>query len=325
MIHLRDLADPSVSNNTAVIQDAMNKAATQGVPLFLDAGQWRHTGLTVPSGLTMLGAGVASELYNTSASIALDATGASDFKLRDFAMRGTATVSNTYAYPTVSQTGTGIKVSGSSRFVISNIRMTLMGTAIQYEANGNWGAKGRFIDLDIDFVYRAVWATNSGEYAVFRGIHVDKSTFGIHVDSGNNIFSECQVVRSGVAVKLNGGTNNGHGQFVNCTFNHNNYNLDIFEAVTLGETFIGCHFIGDISGGNSGQLRITNSKGITLLGCHIGSDVTITGGASSGMNLIADCYMREELPGYTAPALVSGGQCLLKNNYKSTGLVTWNN
>lgn len=323
-IHLRDLADPSATNNTTVIQDAMTKAAAQGVPLFIDSGQWKHTGLTIPSGLTMIGAGRSSELYNTASSIALNATSASNFILKDFALRGTATVDNSLAYPTVSQTGTGIKCSASENFNVDGLYMTLIGTGIDYEANPDWGSKGRFSNIDMDFMYRAVWATASGEYGLFHSINVDKSTFGLWDDSGNNIYSNCQVVRSGVACKVNGGTNNGHGQFIGCTFNHNNYNLDVYDAVTLGMTFSGCHFIGDLAGGGTNaKLRIANSKGITITGGQIGSNITIMGGTSQGQNMIANNYFRSDI--VSAPVYVSGGVCLMKNNYDAAGLVAWNN
>lgn len=328
MIHLRDLVDVSLANNTVAIQDAMNKAAAQGVPLFVDAGQWKHTGLVVPSGLTMIGAGRVSEFYNTANNAHFDATSKTGFVLRDFAIRGNAAVDNTYAYPTVTNTGTGLKVSASSGFDVANLYITRVGVGIDYQANANWGAKGRFSNIDIDYVYKAVHTSASGEYANFHSILVDKSTFGLHIDSGNNIFSNCQVVRSGVALKLSGGTNNGHGQIVGCTFNHNNYNMDAYDAVSLGETIVGCHFIADIaSPGSSGKLRITNSRGITLVGCQIGSNVTIDGGTGTqdGQNMIANCYIRDDITGWANPTYPNGGVALMKNNYNAAGLVAWNN
>lgn len=328
MIHLSDLADPAASNNTTVIQDAMNKAAANKVPLLITAGQWKHTGLVIPSGLFMMGYGKTSELYNTANSIALDASSKIDFELRDFMMRGVATVDNTLAYPTVSNTGTGLKVSAADGFNVRNVIMTNIGTGIDYQANGNWGAKGRFVDVNIDYAYKGIYTYNSGEYANFSNVMIDRSTFGFHVDSGNNNFSQCQVTRSGIAVKLSGGTNNGHGQFTSCTFNHNNYALDAYEAVSVGETFLGCHFIGDVTNpGNGSKIRIYNSKGINLVGCHIGANITIDGGSGTqnGANMIANSLIRTELANYAAPVILNSGVGLFKNNFAFTGMWASNN
>lgn len=328
MIHLDDLADVTNTNNTAVIQDAMNKAAANKVPLVIDAGQWKHTGLVVPSGLFMMGYGKSSELFNTASSIALDASSKIDFELRDFMMRGVATVDNTLAYPTVSNTGTGLKVSAADGFNVRNIIMTNIGTGVDYQANGNWGAKGRFIDLNLDYCYKGVYTYNSGEYANFTNVMVDRSTFGFHVDSGNNNFAQCQVTRSGIAIKLSGGSNNGHGQFIGGTFNHNNYALDAYEAVSVGETFVGCHFIGDVTNpGNGSKLRIYNSKGLNFVGCHIGANITIDGGSGTQNNghMFANNLIRTDLPNYAAPVLSNGGIGYFKNNFTLSGMWASNN
>jgi hypothetical protein len=327
LIHLHDFADPSTSNNTTIIQDLMNKAVVMNTPLFIDSGQWKHTGLTIPTGLVMLGNGKSSELYNTSATTHLDCTGKIDFVLRDFGMRGTATVDNSLAYPTVSNTGTAIKLSACDGFDVSNIFMTNIGTGIDYQANGNFGAKGRFYNIDMEYMYKGIYTSNSGEYATFHSVNMDKVTFGIHSDSGNNMYDACQVVRSGVAVKLTGGTNNGHGQMTGCTFNHNNYAIDTAD-ISLGETFSGCHFIGDVTTpGNAGRIRLINSKGINFVGCQIGCNITIDGGTGTqnGQNAINSSVIRVELPNYVAPSILNGGLGSFKNNSTLSGMWASNN
>lgn len=315
------------ANNTAAIQDAINYAAASGDTVFVPPGVWKHTGLVGASLVRIVGAGRASVLQNTANSVALDFTGKNGFAVRDLSLLGVATVSNTYAYPTVSQTGTAIKISGAYGFKISDLKISYVGTGIDYQASPSWGQKGRFSDIDFEYVYKAVYTYNSGEYATFSNIHIDKSTFGIHVDSGNNVFIGAQVTRSGVAVKLSGGTNNGHGQFIGGTFNHNNYNLDVWDAVGLGESFVGCHFIAGLSGSNAGILRIVNSKGIVITGGQIGSNVVIDGGAGTvnGANMIANNYMRTDLTGYALPSISNGGVGLIKNNFDAAGMWAGNN
>lgn len=331
---LADCVDPrslgavnGAANNTAPLQAAINYASANGATVCLPAGTWRHTGLSGASNLHIRGEGKESILLNTSSSVALDFTGDSNFTVSNLSMQGVASVTSSSPYPTVTNTGTALKISGAYGFKVSDLKISYVGTGIDYQANPSWGQQGRFADIDFEYVYKAVYTYNSGEYATFSNIHIDLSTFGIHVDSGNNVFIGAQVVRSGVAVKLSGGTNNGHGQFIGGTFNHNNYNLDVWDAVGLGESFVGCHFIAGLSGSNSGILRIMNSKGIVITGGQIGSNIIIDGGAgtASGANMIANNYIRTDLTGYAAPTISNGGVGLIKNNFDSVGLWSGNN
>lgn len=328
VIDIADLgASEANADNTAIIQNAVNQASVSGEPVRIPRGVFKHTGLVGKSNVKIYGEGPASVLFNTSATVALDLTGTTGAEVFDLALKGTATVLSSGNYPTMSQTGVAVKVSNASKFILSNLKISYVGTGVDYSQSANWGAKGHFSNIDIEYAYKAVYTYSGGEYGHFDGVHVDSSTFGFHVDSGNNVFIGAQVVRSGVAVKISGGANNGHGSFIGGTFNHNNYNLDVWDSVSLGESFVGCNFIGDGSGGNSGQIRIMNSRGITITGGQIGSNITIDGGSGTqnGPNLIAGNYIRTDLPGYAPPAVTNGGVGLFKNNYSPSGMWVANN
>ena len=316
------------ANNTVPLQAAFNYGAANSVAVCIPVGTWKHTGLVGASNLRIAGEGKETILLNTGSGTAIDFTGANNFSVSNLSLQGVATVITATPYPTMTQTGTAIRVSGSYGFKISDLKISYVGTGIDYQANPSWGQKGRFSDIDFSFVYKAVWTSNAGEYANFTNLQVDQSTFGVHVDSGNNIFTGVQVTRSGVGVKLSGGSNNGHGQFIGSTFNHDNYALDAYEAVSLGETFVGCHFVGDITNpGNAGRIRIYNSKGIAIIGGHIGANITIDGGSGTqiGPNMIAHALIRTELPGYVAPQVVNGGIGLFKDNFTLAGIFGGNN
>lgn len=318
----------NATDNTANLQAAITKASSSGAPLCVPSGVFRHTGLLWGDGVTMRGVGTRSVLQCISAGTGIDCTGKADWRIQDILMRGIASVTEG-TYPTVGNIGVGIKINGCTNWRLRDVGVNRFGSGIQYENSPNWGAKGTATDIDLSECFKGILTQSSGEYGTFSA-RLDRCTFGIHVDSGNNTFMGCQVVRSGVAIKLSGGVNNAHGQFIGGHFNHSNYNLEINDAVSLGETFVGCHFIGDAIGGNAGTIRIKNSRGITLANCQIGANIIVDGlpeGASpnvNGTNMMMGCYVRT-LPGSIAPAISNGGVLLCKLNYTDVGLWAYNN
>ena len=137
------------------------------------------------------------------------------------------------------------------------------------------------------------------EYHRFTNIQIDKCTYGLINNGGNNCFYNCGFSgnRTGILMDNaeNQSPNSAHGSFVGCTVNHSGKNTG--EAVRImgirsGEVFSACQFF-------YGKIVVENSSGVHFNACNFGSDVTLTvdgEGQRAGMTLFSVCVFRSELP-----------------------------
>ena len=141
---------------------------------------------------------------------------------------------------------------------------------------------------------------------------------GVRNNGGNNLFSNCGINGNNIglvmdATEVADATNNSHGTFSGCTFNHstdwNNTTLTAIQmnGMTSGEVFSGCHIA-------YGAISIVDSRGIHFADCNFLSStpITVTG---TYMTLFSDCvfYSTQESP------ITGGGNVILTNCYNRSG------
>ena len=119
------------------------------------------------------------------------------------------------------------------------------------------------------------------EYCTFTNCYGYKGQIGVQLIGGNNIFTGCMFTYNWINCQLMPGSNQQHGGFVGCSFNHANaYGLDALNVV-YGEVFTGCFFW-------YAPIRLRNCVGVGITNSQIvSSPVTIEGG---GVNWIDDNY-----------------------------------
>lgn len=318
---------PEVDNPTG-IQAAMDAAAAAKLPLYVPPQRFYSSSqLLIRNNLHIIGAPTAA-IWPVANIVLFKADTVDNWSIKGISSEGFCSPDYSTHYPTIPDNGQGfLREITCNRFEVSGIKLKrFAGTGIQHEGTYGWDMKGVFERIWMTEMFRGVKCHNIGEYTNFDRILISKSTFGIEVDSGNNIFTGCQVTHSGAAFKLTGGTNNAHGQCIGCTFNHNNWNL-VAQDVTLGQTFSGCHFNGTIiDGWVTGRIGIYNSRGIHLIGGHLGSNVTVDGtGSISGQNTIQGMYVRTDHSDMVAPTITNGGLMKYLGNTTPSGMYAYNN
>ena len=116
------------------------------------------------------------------------------------------------------------------------------------------------------------------------------TSIGVEMSAGNVCFVGGNVTdnQAGVNLVTTGTTNHLHGMFVGSNLNHNiDYNLQATD-VTLGHTFIGCHFYGDSN--LVGNIKLIRSSNIHIVGGVISATIDIDGDYSrfEPFNLISN-------------------------------------
>lgn len=130
--------------------------------------------------------------------------------------------------------------------------------------------------------YAGLNFASRGEYITVTGCIINGNTTGIADAAGNITISNCVITTNTTGIKLQDGTNDGHGFVSNCTINHNTTNLDIADQA-IGMTFSNCGlYVGDIN--------ISNSSGIKFIACDIADGGTVT--LTNNTNLYrTNCYI----------------------------------
>jgi len=336
------LGTPPSGDATALVQGALEAA---GRDLVLPCGTWNVTGLKfVPGGVHGLrgeALGCAA-LYITTDAPALHCSDiSSDVAVHDLTIVGSAPSYGGVASPRIEDRGqSAIYVRNCPNVTVRNVRVSnISGTAFDCEHPASDFPKPAAIVVDglrVTDSYRAIHLRNACEYALVRGLVARNNVFGAVIAAGNVRVSSFIIDFNSVGIKIVGQPNANpcHGAFVNGASNHNAYNLDV-TGCALGHEFVGVSMIGDQDGSlrGGGFVRIANSRMVNLVGGTIGSRLVLlrcepTGNdncALAGSNLVANNIVRDDIPGWRAPASDYSGGIVAKNNISGRGLVGWNN
>lgn len=149
------------------------------------------------------------------------------------------------------------------------------------------GANGK----DGSWIYDCTFADNKGglnfdelgEYVTVDRCAFLRNTTGFECRAGNTKFNNIQASLNTVGARFEDGSNNGHCVMSNSTLNHNTTNL-VVNNLSIGYKFVGVmlyaghvsltncshvYFIGgDLTGGASYNLTLTNNTDIKVVGCY---------------------------------------------------------
>lgn len=144
------------------------------------------------------------------------------------------------------------------------------GIAINCEANGD-SVSGSLNIVNCFFRTNGVGVDlgQYGEYALINNCTFIYNNYGTRANGGNNRFTACNFGYNTQAAIVDGSgiSNSAHGQFIGCSFNHNDNGLKICNTIN-GEDVIGCLFYA-----NTGvELWIEDAVGgINVESCQFGS------------------------------------------------------
>jgi hypothetical protein len=182
----------------------------------------------------------------------------------------------------------GVKVSGCKSWGLNDFEISNhLGSGIEFTSSLGFDDFVTARSGHIHDCYRGIYTKAGGEYANFSEIALTSNVFGLHCDSGNNIFTGLKAAKNSIGMYFSGGSNHAHGVVSGCTSNHNNQNLVVHD-VTIGQCFTGCNFFGPLLGSTSlGSIEIARSY------------VTFTGGHMGSTNITIDATSRVSMRGVT--------------------------
>lgn len=306
------------SSQYNTLQDAITAAA--GKRLVIEAGSYTTTGLTGVSNIEITTSGPVTISTTTNAPI-LDMTNCVNWSIRGhIRFVGNGTTYTGYPGSLTDAGQKGIKLSNCDRYLIDGkIEFAnINGSGLYAELSaGSWQHDGIIKGIRATSCYHGIRYTNVAEYDHVSDFSISNCAFAVMVESGNVMFSDGKMNYNSVCVSLGAGSNNAHGEFINCQMNHSNYAVDA-TGITLGEVFTGCVALGDQAGSGHGTIRLTNSVGIIWNGGQIGADISLD--ATSKMGLL-NAYIRTDLT--NAPSVAGGGVFLAKNNIANTTGALW--
>jgi len=305
------------------LQSSINAAA--GKRLVIPAGTYTTNGLKCVSNIEIVSDGPVKIIGKTTSPI-FDFAGCSNFSLRgDFELIGNgASYKGETSRLGLPNGQVGINLYNSNKFDISGkIEIHhIAGDCISAQAPAStWKSVGHIRGVILHDCYRGIRLHNSAEYLSITDLNAYNNSLGIVVESGNNTFVNAKATLNYIGILIAKGPNEGHGQFIGCTANHNEINLSITD-ISVGQTFVGCHFIADQSGSKSGTINVVNSRGVLISGGQIGSNVNI---ANGGTVLLQGNYIRTEITRFKSPSVKGSAVLISKDNFSSAGVWSGNN
>lgn len=142
--------------------------------------------------------------------------------------------------------------------------------------------------------YFGIRTTPYGEYSRISNVNCMKNVCGISVVSGNIAVSNSHFTQNRIGTHIGAKyetisadeTNNAHGGFTNCFFNHNELRGLYVVNITNAQLFTGCNYF-------DGIIEFNNSTGATITGGLIASEITVTSNANQ-LSMITNSVFRSD-------------------------------
>ncbi len=332
---------PTGGDSTAAIQNAIN-ATTNTV--LLSCGTY-----TISSTITIPSGGASIEGVNNSC-VSIVLTG------NFFAITCTS-IANRVNIANLKFTGTAANFNGTLN--ISNLNQgaittvdcpqvtgqnllinNMSGTGISCtNPSGSFGTVASLVfdRISVFNSYYGIHPADACEYVLFTNITARNNIYGALIESGNVNLSSFQMSFNYNNIQVIGRTNNNpcHGVIGNGSANHAfSVNFQVISCPN-GFTAINVNFIGDNGGSltsGGGLIYIANSRGVTISGGQMGSNIQVVqadpvGGstARAGSNTLIGTYVRDDIAGFTNPALYTASALQIKLNYTTAGQWAQNN
>ena len=289
----------STNDNTDRTTDITNQLNAFGICV-LGAGYFYVSGLIVGSNNTLKGVSSDSvvRLIDGANKTAIILSGESTLENltiigADSNITPSATIGNRF----------GVEWSDALELnsVIHNCRIKrFTGAGIILKDTGTPVDKGLMIsDCYITNNSCGIYIQKDSEYNKITNCIVARNYYGILNRGGNNIVANCGFDSNHINAQVDNdeGSNNGHGSFVGCTFNHAGGNVG--DSITIKGTgrmlIAACNFY-------YGNINLTNTDGNVFTGCGFGSTTPINL-TNNGCDLFVGCMFRSDTD---SPVVITG-------------------
>lgn len=142
--------------------------------------------------------------------------------------------------------------------------------------------------------YFGIRTTPYGEYSRISDVNCMRNVCGISVVSGNIAVSNSHFTQNRIGAHIGAKyelitvdeTNNAHGGFNNCFFNHNALRGIYIVNITNGQIITDCNYF-------DGIIEFNNSIGAVIMGGIIASEIIVTSN-SNQLSMISNCVFRSD-------------------------------
>ena len=297
----------NMRDDTAALTAAL--AAGPGV-VRIGPGYYRIGNVTIPSKVSVVGAGAATVIRSNGAKRIFNQVRVSEWMLRDLVLDGQAK-----RVRDAKQGSYGIYVEKSYGFDIRNVTAHhFEGAAVEFAFTDRavWQNGGTISGLTVHHSYAGIVFNTRAEFITATQIKSYSNKFGCILNAGNVLISDSFFNANDVGFWLKDKANGSHGS-VSCShFVHNRRHAILAEDVVWGHSFIGCNI------GGGGDIKLVNCKGIRITSGWIECALIIKGEKA---NLILGNYMIENRvdPVPKVSESVVSPSTLVKDNFTENG------
>lgn len=278
---------PSGLENDADDTHALRAAMGQGPGVvFIPPGSYCFGDVTVPAGVTLLGAGGGTvvRLVKGARCIFLQKD-VNDWRLRDMLLDGGAEPKSWSSREDLGENGvdlsncTGFEISG---LVVNNFNGA--GIQISHTAASpfcQWATAASMFNISVGGNHTGIRFDTRAEYMNVSLLSCQGNVVGCAIHGGNVKIANSNFTNNLTGILIEDHDNGSHGAISNCLINHNQQLALLARNVANGMTIDNCAFFG-------GGIHIDNCKGLNITSSIISCNIRSVG---VGANRIAGNYM----------------------------------
>lgn len=299
---------PSGLDGTADDTSAMRKALKAGPGvLYIGPGYYRLSKVTIPSGVTITGAGPATIVRSAGSGYIFEVNKVTDWAIRDIVLDGEA--KGDWHGRKDTQSG-GISVLGCGKYDIVGVTLrNFDGTGLcisHFDYAFLGGGGGNLERITAYGNHTGIRFDTRAEYSNAVSLSCFNNIVGCAIYAGN-----VKIAASNFGTNIDGlviedHENGSHGAISNCLMNHNERYALYCNKVQYGMAFNGCNFF-------YGTIRLENSMGVNIGDGIIGCSITTIG---TNANRISGNYI---IPDQTT-TFDFAPSTIVTDNFTSTGL-----
>ncbi len=267
----------SAADDTIAIRKAL--AAGPGI-VYIPPGFYRWGEVTVPSGVSVVGAGSSTVIRSSGPKVIFMQKGVKDWRIQDLVLDGEAKGE----WKSRKDEGhSGILIHESTDFQVRSLTVrNFNGPGIQLSrVSGGWGSQGSLELLICSENYAGLRFDIRAEYLDATRITCRNNVVGCILHAGNVKFSTCNFTCNIDGFFIEDKDNGSHGSISNCLFNHNERYALYCRKVDNGMLLDNCCFF-------CGAIRLEDCKGINITDGEISCGLEVAG---KGVNRIAGNYV----------------------------------
>ena len=299
------------ADDTTAVQQALN--AGPGI-VQVGPGFYRWSGVTVPSGVMLVGSGPATVVRSSGGKCIFSQTGVRDWAIRDLVLDG----ETTGKWEKRRDRGqSGIICASCLAYDISHVTVrNFRGAGIQLTRTGTPTGDPGFGSLaNLDSVtaidnYIGIRFDIRAEYINASKLSCRQNVIGCVIHAGNVKITGSNFTSNIDGILISDKENGSHGAISNCLINHNVRCSLAGRGVFNGMAIDNCCFF-------YGMIRLRNCTGVNITSGMFGCSLEIVGG---GANRIAGNYVIDEGETYKFSR-----RCIIQGNFTKAGLWARNN